>query len=238
MTPFFSLLGYHPRFNSLTGSSGRPAADDFVQHIQRVPEALRDNLVQAKDSQARFYNKDKRVTTTYNPGDLVWLSRRNLKTKRPNNKLDVRRLGPFRVIRMVGSNAAELELPRPLQRLHPVFNVSLLMPFVGDSTVQPTRAPSRWLELAIQDEARIKTVLDYRVDATGVHEYLVKLGDTSDLDAVWMPLSTIPLHLDTFLERFHRLSSSLGRGPPDLVWVSRARRRLNPEYAAYAAANE
>lgn len=235
MTPFFALLGYHPRFNSWTGSSGRPAADEFVRRIQEIQELLQENLVQAKDAQARFYNKDRRVATTYNPGDLVWLSRRNLKTRRPNNKLDVRRLGPFRVVRMVGSNAAELKLPPDLQRLHPVFNVSLLMPFAGTLMQEDSRQRAHWRDLLIRDEQAIKTIVDYRVDATGVHEYLVKLDGCSDLDALWMPLSTIPLHLDTFLKRFHRLAPMRGVGPPQHVWISRAKRRVDMEAASVAA---
>lgn len=128
-SPFFTQKGFHPRFNYLVASSGIPAADDFVGHLQRVHSSLEESLTKAKAAQAKFYNKDRRVEVTYKPGDLVWLSRRHIKTKRPNSKLDVRRLGPFSVVRMVGRNAAKLSLPKSYSRLHPVFNVSLLMPF-------------------------------------------------------------------------------------------------------------
>lgn len=93
-SPFFAVHGYHPPYNSLVASSGIPAADMFISHLQDIQEDLKNNLSAAKEAQSRFYNKDKRVDIVYSPGDLVWLSRRHIKTRRPNSKLDVRRLGP------------------------------------------------------------------------------------------------------------------------------------------------
>lgn len=88
-SPFFAIQGYHPRYNSLVASSGVPTADLFIAHLQEIQTQLQDNLVKAKDAQSRFYNKNRRIDVTYNPGDLVWLSRRHIKTRRPNSKLDV-----------------------------------------------------------------------------------------------------------------------------------------------------
>lgn len=68
----------------------------------------------------------------YKSVDLVWLSQRHIKTRHPNSQLDVRRLGPFLVKRMIVKNAAKLELTTAYSRLHPVFNVSLLMPYIKE----------------------------------------------------------------------------------------------------------
>lgn len=50
LSPFFSLYGYHPRSNSLVASSGVPAADEFVSHLQNVQEQLVENLISAKEA--------------------------------------------------------------------------------------------------------------------------------------------------------------------------------------------
>lgn len=73
-SPFFALQGYHPRFNLLAVSSSIPSADDFVRHLQQIQDNLADNLRTAKAAQARFYNGNRRVDTTYKTEDLVWLS--------------------------------------------------------------------------------------------------------------------------------------------------------------------
>lgn len=82
-SPFFSCYGFHPRFNSLTSASKVPAADLWVRQLQNIQDALVEALQLAKESQARFYNKHRRVADVLLPGDLVWLSRRNLRTARP-----------------------------------------------------------------------------------------------------------------------------------------------------------
>ena len=64
----------------------------------------------------------------FKAGDLVMLDRRNIQTKRPMNKLDHKKIGPFKVKKTVGKRAYQLELP-PQMKIHPVFHVSLLEPY-------------------------------------------------------------------------------------------------------------
>ena len=63
-------------------------------------------------------------------GDKVWLNRRHVRTTWPSRKLDVKRMGPFKVLEVIGDRklAYKLELPAPM-RVHPmchkcVVNVS------------------------------------------------------------------------------------------------------------------
>lgn len=222
-SPFFSLQGYHPRFNSLSSASTIPSADEFVRHLQQIQNNLAENLELAKACQAKFYNGNRRIDASYKPGDLVWLSRRHLKTKRPSNKLDVRRIGPFRVVRMIGRNAAELDLPPNMSRLHPVFNVSLLMPFTDATTTEcdPPRNPQDFFEDFV-DWGPITYILDYCVSRNGIHEYLVRGLDESGLDDGWRELTTFPPTLDPYLQRFHALSPGHGPGPPQEAWEARS----------------
>jgi hypothetical protein len=59
--------------------------------------------------------------------DKVMLSRQNIKTKRPTERLDHKLFGPFVVKWKVGERAYELELP-PRMNILPVFYVGLLEP--------------------------------------------------------------------------------------------------------------
>lgn len=224
LSPFFAQQGFHPRFNSLVASSGIPAADSFVEHLQLIQSSLVESLTAAKEAQSRFYNKGRRVSVVYRPGDLVWLSRRNIKTKRTSSKLDVRRIGPFPVIRMIGQNAAELALPKAYSRLHPVFNVSLLSPFVPDpqSHVQLSVVPPLTFEDAFTDWASARFILNYRNPSPGLHQYLLRDEDPSGLNDEWKLLSLISPNLDPFLRQFHNQSPHLGSGPSEDVWLRRS----------------
>jgi hypothetical protein len=54
---------------------------------------------------------------------------KNIKTIRSNQKLDYRFLGPFPIIKKIGSQAYKLRLLLKYSRLHDVFYVSLLKPY-------------------------------------------------------------------------------------------------------------
>ena len=59
----------------------------------------------------------------FNPGDKVFLGASDIHITRPSKKLSHCHLGPYPVVRRVGSNAYCLLLPPSMSRLHPVFNV-------------------------------------------------------------------------------------------------------------------
>ena len=109
---------------------------------------------------------------------------------------------------MIGKNAAELELTAAYSRLHPVFNVSLLMPYIGEDPSilsNATDAPLFQDDLLghFVDWAAVTYVLDYRCLTPGVHEYLIRGQDLSDLNDEWRLLTTFSPHLDMFLQQFH-----------------------------------
>ena len=61
------------------------------------------------------------------------LSTKHLQLKNVSGKLKPRFVGPFKVLALVGSNAARLDLPANM-RVHPVFNVALLKVYLGQLT--------------------------------------------------------------------------------------------------------
>jgi hypothetical protein len=57
----------------------------------------------------------------------VYLLTKNLKIKRPSQKLDHKKVGLFRIRRVKGLVNFKLDLPKGT-RIHPVFYISLLEP--------------------------------------------------------------------------------------------------------------
>jgi len=58
-------------------------------------------------------------------GEKVYLRRKNIKIKRPSNKLDYIKKGPYRIKRKLGPVTYELDIPNGT-RIHLVFYVALL----------------------------------------------------------------------------------------------------------------
>jgi hypothetical protein len=60
-------------------------------------------------------------------GDKVYLIWKNIRTKQPSDKLDHKKLGPFKVQKIVGLVNYKLALPKIIN-IHPIFHVLLLKP--------------------------------------------------------------------------------------------------------------
>jgi len=74
----------------------------------------------------KYANRKRSNVDKYKVGDLVMLSTKDLKYQmvgRRMEKLTKRFVGPYKVKKIVLSNAVELELPS-IVKIHPVVNVS------------------------------------------------------------------------------------------------------------------
>ena len=78
----------------------------------------------------RQYDRHAKDHPSFAVGDHVWLTRKNIKTSRPSQKLDVKRFGLFEIQEVVGESklAFKLKLLRHM-RIHSVFHISLLEPY-------------------------------------------------------------------------------------------------------------
>jgi hypothetical protein len=68
--------------------------------------------------------------------NLIYLLRRNIKTTRPNDKLDYKKLGLFKVKRNIKNISYELYLPL-IMRIYPIFHISLLESADLDTPADP-----------------------------------------------------------------------------------------------------
>jgi len=105
ITPFFANYGYHPRFlpNLGTRNEETPEVSEYVAALRRLHEELRAEIKEAQMSQAEQANKARHPDPVLNPGDKVWLRRKNIRTIRPLNKLDHKQIGPYPILEKVGS---------------------------------------------------------------------------------------------------------------------------------------
>ncbi|HEY6407467.1 MAG TPA: RNase H-like domain-containing protein, partial [Ktedonobacteraceae bacterium] len=144
-SPFFANYGYHPRMSIVDPTpreGANPAAEAFVEKFERVHNDLRHTLRKAQLQYKAAFDAHVKESPPFQPGDLVWLSRKHIKTTRPSLKLDAKRLGPFKITEVVGEarSAYRIELPAQM-RIHPVFHVSLLTPYRANEIPGRTQPP-------------------------------------------------------------------------------------------------
>ena len=132
VSPFFANKGFHPRmgFEALDNSTVNDkelAADEFATRMEELQEVLRNQMLLAQANYEDQANRTRAPAPLYGVGDMVMLDARNIVTKRPSRKLENKRLGPYKVIKIVSTHSVELDLPVDF-RIHPVFHVHLLEP--------------------------------------------------------------------------------------------------------------
>lgn len=207
LTPFFSWQGFHPRANSFSTPSKVPHADDFISQLEDVQIILAESLRHAKDVQARNYNARSRPAPMYAVDDWVWLTRQFIPSTRPSSKLNYKRIGPFRISKLIGSNVVQLDLGSSYRRLHPVFNVSLLTPYVppslGGRPASTAPAINSLPSVPIHQWSQVSGILDYRNRSKHHHKYLLRWLHGSPSDDTWVSLTDISSSLDPFLLHFH-----------------------------------
>jgi len=223
VSPFYANYGFNPSFSfPRLRQSLTPASSDLLSHLSTIRSELKAELKLAQETAKLKYDVHRAPAPSFNI-----------------DKFDYRKLGPFKVVKRVGNNAYQLELPDSLSRLHPVFNINLLEPYTPPSTFpnrvqQPSSVPEVILEggnlLKLKDIADVRKV-GRRFD------YLVEFLDKPASDRSWIPLSDIPNDYDELLERFHRRHTSRPR-PSTASFKAKVRNSIdNPTLSTSTASS-
>jgi len=133
-SPFKVNYGQNPRMGFERRKKGKYAgAEKFIEKMKEMQEEAKAALGKAQADMKKYADKKRSDVEEYKVGDLVMLSTKDLKYQmvgRRTEKLTERFVGPYRIKKIVSSNAIELELPSTV-KIHPVVNVSRICRYVG-----------------------------------------------------------------------------------------------------------
>ncbi|KAL0163719.1 hypothetical protein M9458_039472, partial [Cirrhinus mrigala] len=191
LTPFQCVLGY------------QPPLFPWMEEPSNVPAPI-------------TIFSGQRTAPPYQPGDLVWLSTRDLRLRLPCRKLSPRYIGPFRILRQINNVTYQLQLP-PRYRIHPTFHVSLLKPFSPSVTDVPgAEAGPPPLEILDQPSVyTVREVLDSRRRG-GRLEYLIDWEGYGPEERSWVLRDDVldPLLLLEFHRSHPNRPAPRSRGRP------------------------
>ena len=198
-SPFYTLYGYHPTAYHETIQDNTPAekAEEKATRIRQIQKDIQQELSFVTERMTKYANQRRIGGPILKEGDKVYLLRRNIKTTRPSNKLDHKKIGPFQISEKLSDTNYKLSLPQKM-RIHPVFHISLLEPAPQNARLDTTTK--------LEDtppEYEVEQILDSRQGKNRT-EYLVKWKDYDSSENTWEPednLTNSPVLLREFRER-------------------------------------
>jgi hypothetical protein len=217
VSPFFANYGFEPDIIKTTlGTTNNPAAQIESTELLSLHQELQKELSFVATKMTHYANKSRMKGPSLKEGDHVYLLRRHIKTKRPSDKLDHKKEGPFRIQRKLSATNYELSLPQGT-RLHPRFHISLLEP-----APKTTPLLKEWHTEDTQ-EHEVEAIIDHRGNKP-YEEYLIKWKGYGDHENTWEPLKNLR-NSQRLLRKYQRDHPA----PPD-TWTdprqsSRARTR-------------
>jgi len=143
--PFKANYGQDPRIGFKMRKKGRyEGAEKSVTKMREIQEEAKAALGKAQKEMKKYANRKRAEVNEYKVEDLVMLSTKDLKYQmigRRTEKLTERFVGPYKIKKIVLTNAVELKLPSII-KIHPVVNVSRICKYVGQIEGQRRKQPA------------------------------------------------------------------------------------------------
>jgi hypothetical protein len=202
-SPFFTNYGYNPILDfscDLTDCSV-PGVEERFKMLQENFEIVKTELNLAQQVHKRFADAHRSPAPDFIVGSKAWLVRRNIKTTRPCQKLDYKKLGPYEIIEKINEVAYRLKLPKGW-RIHNVFHVSLLEPCVPNSF--PGRRVPPPPPIVVEDdvEYEVEEIVDSRLRYKKI-QYLAKWVGYGPEENTWLKLADVE-NCMSLVDEFHR----------------------------------
>jgi len=161
-SPFKANYRQDPRI----GFDGRKqeryaGAEKFVEKMKEIQEEAKAALEKVQADMKKYADRKRSDVEEYKVRNLVMLSTKDLKyqmVRRRTEKLTERFVGPYKIKKVVSSNAVELELSSTV-KIHPVVNVSRVCKYVGQVEGQKKEQPAPVI-IEGEEEWEVKKILN------------------------------------------------------------------------------
>ena len=129
MSPFKANYRQDPRMGFEGRKKGKYAgAEKFIEKIKEIQEEAKVALGKAQEDMKKYANRRRSEVNKYKVRDLVMLSTKDLRYQmvgKRTEKLMERFVGPYKVQKIMLSNAVKLELPSTV-KIHLVVNYNVM----------------------------------------------------------------------------------------------------------------
>ena len=133
-------------------------ARSLADCMQEVWNFIHEEMTKSQVTQVKAANKHWKEAPGYKVGNMVWLSTKNIKTKKPLKKLDYKMIGLYKVKELVKS-LYQLDLPASM-KIHDVFHPNFLWPAANNFLPGQHNDPPPPIVVDDKKEWEINNILD------------------------------------------------------------------------------
>src|SRR5712671_470513 len=196
MSPNEALLGYRPR---LFPAQPVPTLNESAEKQISTLHQKRAQATMAINHAAKTSSTPKDV---FKLNDQVWLESKHLALPHQSKKLAPKRVGPFRITKVISPVAFRLDLP-PSWHIHDVFHASLLTPYHETTAYGPNfiKLPPDLIDG--EEEYEVEAILNHRTFGHRHQaQYLIKWKGYPHSDNMWEPSENV--HADDLIRAYHK----------------------------------
>jgi len=160
--PFKANYRQDPRIGFKMRRKGKyKGVEKFVIKMKEIQKEAKAALGKVQEEMKKYADRKRGEVNKYKVEDLVMLSTKDLKYQmagRRTEKLMERFVGPYRIKKIILSNAVELELPS-IVKIHLVVNISRIQRYVGQVEGQRKKQPAL-VVIEGEKEWKVKRILN------------------------------------------------------------------------------
>jgi hypothetical protein len=208
-SPFFANYGYQPETQWIRPAASEanfsnPASEKLLARWKGIWEMLQENTHDAQQRMAKWYNTKVQEQPKFKVGDKVMINARNFRTKCPSKKLDHKKIGPVKVVKLIGKHAVRVELPTSMKQ-HNVFNVTMLEHYRESSIPGRCQEPPPLDEIEGEKFWVVEGIAKSRTNRKHV-EYLIFWKGYPPEEATWEPWDNLEGDeaVEALVREFHR----------------------------------
>ncbi|KAJ8362051.1 hypothetical protein AAFF_G00400100, partial [Aldrovandia affinis] len=187
ISSFYCCLGYQPPlFPEEEKEVEVPSAKALISRARSTWRRTRVTLLRHVSAMKSQADRHRRPAPRYRVGQKVWLSAKDIPMQVSCKKLSPRFIGPYPIVRVITPSAIQLRLPPPLRRIHPVFHVSRLKPYLVSRFSPPVRTPPPLRLIEGGPVYTVRRLLDVRRRGRG-RQFLVDWEGYGPEECSWVP---------------------------------------------------
>ena len=131
----------------------------------------------------------------------MWFLPRNVKTRRRSKKLDYKKMGPFKIIKKVGTSSYKLDLP-PSMTIDNTFHISFLEPYEENKFPSQIQTPPPPIEIDGEPEYELEEIIDSRLHLDKLQYRAKWTGYAPEHNHTWYPAENFE-NASIAIEHFH-----------------------------------